>query len=511
MKGSHANRLLNSLICCTVIIIGGCVTVPDAHYIDALKPGPGGPCFATGIKVCEVDSNSAIVWARLTKNPKPAERNAPFPIIRYQDPKTKEFSKSFNRRKSTVWKPVVQFKAGTNIETVAGAAPGATGQVRVLYRNKGGKWKGTSWREVDPEKDFTAQFPLKCLRPDSRYDVVVQGRTSADADDGSLIKGGFRTAPSADQASRVVFTVSTGQAYNHRDSDEGYKIYPSILKIDPSFFVHTGDIVYYDGLGKNADLARYHWARTYSLPTNVDFHRQVSSYFIKDDHDTFMDDCWPTMETTYMGDLTFEQGQAIFREQVGMGEKTHRTIRWGKDLQIWLMEGRDFRSPNPMPDGPEKTIWGKKQKAWFKRTVETSDAAFRILISPTPIVGPDRDNKRDNHSNKNFQHEGDEIRDFIAQQDNMIVVCGDRHWQYVSEDRRTGVREYSCGPASDKHAAGWKPKDRRPEHKFLAVRGGFLSVTVERENDIPTMILRHHSVDGVIRNEETYVANEELQ
>ena len=70
------------------------------------------------------------------------------------------------------------------------------------------------------------------------------------------------------------------------------------------------------------------------------------------------------------------------------------------------MEGRDYRSPNDMPDGPGKTIWGEEQMAWLKKTAAESDAAFRILISPTPIVGPDRENKRDNHANKVFKHEG---------------------------------------------------------------------------------------------------------
>ncbi len=33
-----------------------------------------------------------------------------------------------------------------------------------------------------------------------------------------------------------------------------------------------------------------------------------------------------------------------------------RTFRWGKTLQIWLVEGRDYRSPNNMPDGPEDPV-----------------------------------------------------------------------------------------------------------------------------------------------------------
>jgi len=150
-----------------------------------------------------------------------------------------------------------------------------------------------------------------------------------------------------------------------------------------------------------------------------------------------------------------------------------------------------------------KTIWGKRQKEWFMRTVQASDAAFRVLISPTPIVGPDRDSKHDNHSNKDFRHEGDEIRRFISDQRNMVVVCGDRHWQYHSVDPKTGVREYSCGPASDIHAGGWSQKDFRPDyHQYLKVVGGFLSGTVDRDADLrSTLTFRYHDVHGNVRYE----------
>ena len=153
-----------------------------------------------------------------------------------------------------------------------------------------------------------------------------------------------------------------------------------------------------------------------------------------------------------------------------------------------------------MPDGPDKTIWGKEQKLWFKRTVAESDATFKILISPTPLIGPDRTNKNDNHANEGFTHEGDELRQFISRQKNMYVVCGDRHWQYVSEHAKTGVREYSCGPASNEHAGGWSNDKRYPEHKYLNVTGGFLAGTVERKNGKPTLTFQHYSVDGKILN-----------
>ena len=157
----------------------------------------------------------------------------------------------------------------------------------------------------------------------------------------------------------------------------------------------------------------------------------MTSYFEKDDHDTWFNDSYRGIETSFMGEFTFDQGLEVFRQEMPIKDKTYRTFRWGKDLQIWLVEGRDYRSPNTMLDGPDKTIWGKVQLEWFKKTVKESDATFKLLISPTPLIGPDRSSKNDNHSNKGFFYEGEQIRKFISKQSNMYVICGDRHWQYI--------------------------------------------------------------------------------
>ncbi len=442
-------------------------------FIGSSSAWADGPYQATGFKTGEMRSRSAIVWTRLTRNAAPNPDTAPMVSIRYEQ------SGQGGRRQQRVAEII--YPDGSNVETIQYAVPGTAGETRVLYRALGTQdWFSTGWEAVDSQQDFVRQFTIENLEPGTHYEVQVESRSPSGIL-GQTQNGGFVTAPRPRDPARVVFTVSTGQAFPDRDGPQGYDLYPSMLKLDPSFFVHTGDIVYYDKLAKNSALARYHWQRTYSLPTNVEFHERVGSYFEKDDHDAWTNDCWPTMQAPEMGEFTFPQGLAIFREQVPMqGIKTYRTRRWGKDLQIWLTEGRDYRSPNTMPDGPEKTIWGPEQKAWFKRTVEASDATFRVLISPTPLVGPDRDNKHDNHSNVEFTHEGDELREFIASQKNMVVVCGDRHWQYMSIHPQTGVREYSCGPASDKHAGGWQQSDFRPDyHKYLNVTGGFLSATVE--------------------------------
>ena len=445
---------------------------------------------ANGIKIGEVTQNSAIIWTRLTATPDLNLPGIPWPTTKKPDGKS-------------------LIPDGKTLADMAGAVPGIGGSVKLTYwsKNTGDQKQQTDWTPVDSNSDFTHQFKLSGLAPGESYQLEVESR-SADKSPGATIKGSFRTAPTAAMARSVSFTIVTGQDYPRRDdAANGHKIYPLMQQLDPDFFIHTGDIEYYDKPGPiatNVELARFKFNRLFGLPFQRTFQNATASYFIKDDHDTLKNDCWPGQ--TY-GDLTWEQGLAIFREQFPLDEKSYRTIRWGKDLQIWLVEGRDFRSPNTMPDGPDKTIWGEEQKQWFFKTVEASDATFKILISPTPLVGPDREKKGDNHANKRFTHEGKQLRAFIGKQKNMFVCCGDRHWQYVSVEPISGVREYSCGPTSDRHASGWSNDKRSPMHRYLNVVGGFLSVTVDSDaNKGPVAIFRHYSTDGKILNEDRQVA-----
>ena len=53
--------------------------------------------------------------------------------------------------------------------------------------------------------------------------------------------------------------------------------------------------------------------------------------------------------------------------------------------------------------------------------------------------------------------------------------------------------------------AGWIQGDVRPEHLYVNVVGGFLSVTAERQNLVPTLTLRNHNVDGEILFEDRLI------
>lgn len=445
--------------------------------------------MANGVKIGEVDATSAIVWARLTQT---ADRNMdglPFPT---------------GEQQSRHAEPI------TNLAAMDASVPGAPGSVRLHYGPAGeaAQTTTTGWTPVDPERDFTAQIQLSGLQPGTRYALRIEGRPPGASAAGVALEGGFQTAPPPGRAADVRFAVVTCHDYPRRDDPlNGHKIYKAMSEDALDFFVHAGDILYYDKpapIANNAALARFKWNRLYALPYLRSFHSQTSSYFMKDDHETLKNDAWPGQA---FGDLTWEQGLAIFREQVPMGEKTYRTVRWGQDLQIWMVEGRDFRSANTLPDGPDKSIWGAEQKQWFFDTVKQSGATFRVLISPTPIVGPDRKKKNDNHANAGFKHEGDELRAFLGKQKNMFVICGDRHWQYVSVDPVSGTREYSVGAATDAHAGGFSQRKQSPMHEYLKIRGGYLTVAVKRHQGIPSITLTHRGVDGSTYHEDVHQAH----
>ncbi|MBI5690224.1 MAG: alkaline phosphatase D family protein [Verrucomicrobia bacterium] len=384
-----------------------------------------------------------------------------------------------------------------------GTLPGARGSVRVLYRPAaGGAERATPWAEVDPTRDHTRQFSLGALSPGTAYVVRVESR-APDGKPGAAVTGGFRTAPAASTPTPVRFAVITCGDYPRRDDPaNGHRIYDTLHRMQVDFLVHTGDVEYYDKpdpWATSAALARVKWNRLFALPFPRTFYNHTAAYFTNDDHDLLKNDCWPGQ--TY-GSLTWEEGVAIFAEQTPTSPLPYRTFRHGRDLQVWVIEGRRYRSPNSAPDGPAKTILGPAQKAWLLRTIAESDATFKVLVTPTPIVGPDRDSKNDNHANTGFRHEGDELRTFLGRQKNLVVTCGDRHWQYFSVDPATGTREFGCGPMSDVHAGGYKPQPGdEAVQKFFRLLGGFLIVSAERVDGAPRLMLRHHAVDGTVVHE----------
>ncbi len=440
--------------------------------------------------VGEVTSSTAIVKARLTLRP---ERNPMTDVGKTKEP---------------IWLPWSP--------DISEGVPGKDGWVRIHYGTEAdfSNARVSTWEKAEKRNDCSVQFKLTGLDAATPYYYRVEmANEKGESQTRFGEPGFFRTAPEANVFVPVRFTVTTGQAMRSRDifrdgKPYGFKSYQAITRLKPQFHVSTGDSVYYDQdlfLATNEELARYHWHRMYSDPSIRGLFRITPGYWMKDDHDYRWNDCDPhqkvprEIRSGVKTLITDEMGRRLFREAVPMSEKTYRTFVWGKGLQIWLPEGRDYRSPNSMPDGPEKTLWGVEQREWLKKGLIESQCHFKVLISPTPIVGPDRQEKRDNHANRRgFWTEGREFLRWVRDTEsaNFYIVCGDRHWQYHSIDE-TGVEEFSCGAISDAHAARNQPhwgKDRQPH--FRDAKGGFLMMEVQGSGSDPELKVTFCDVEG---------------
>jgi alkaline phosphatase/alkaline phosphatase D len=426
---------------------------------------------------------------------------------------------------------IVQTRLTSVERNVDGDVPGAVGVVRFEYSFYKGFEESfvTKWNTSRAETDYIVKVVLRNLRPGTRYYYRVQyGADREKTQTGPTCS--FRTLQGATGTDAVSFVVVTGMMYGsfhgtdrpekgpRPDRAAGYPSLKTMLDMDLDFFVGTGDNVYYDtrprpAFAKSQAELRQKWHEQFVQSRYVELFRNVPTYWEKDDHDHRYNDC----DCVGNREPSSELGIATFREQMPIVDsadpkaKTYRTHRVNRDLQIWLVEGRDYRSPNRMPDGPDKTLWGAEQLTWLKRTLLESDATFKLLISPTPLVGPDDAYKIDNHTNhKGFRHEGREFFKWVVRHDlhrqGFYTVCGDRHWQYHSKDP-LGVEEFSCGALVDENSRlGRKPGDPKSTdpnaeiHQFYTqskASGGFLRISVGPGKEAATGTARFTFMDDL--------------
>jgi len=387
----------------------------------------------------------------------------------------------------------------------------------------------TRWMAASPDGDYIVKAEVTGLEPGTRYYYRLLTRGGVEDEPEAGPTGTFTTLAAGGVEREVSFVVVTGMnafAFRFRSPAEnkelGFPGLETIVSQDPDFLVATGDNVYYDtpyiGRAKSREGMRGKWHRQFATPRFAAFFQRIPVYWQKDDHDYRYNDADPygTLEPSH------ELGVGVFLEQVPVAPPedqeivTYRTHRIGDLLQIWLLEGRDYRDSNIEPPGPDKTMWGAGQRDWLEKTLLASDAVFKILISPTPMIGPDDkltgaqggilsrlvgsavigqegdERKRDNHTNPlGFKDEAEAFFAWLGERGflerNFYIVCGDRHWQYHSI-RPDGFEEFSSGTLVDGNARlGRKPGDPMSTDPEALISqpytqeeksGGFLKVTV---------------------------------
>lgn len=325
---------------------------------------------------------------------------------------------------------------------------------------------------IGAESDFTGKILLQDLKPATRYYYRV--RQVSGAEQSPFVGGTFVTAPEANTASDVQFIWSAdlgGQGMCRRPE---YFIFNAVAATQPDFFLFLGDTAYTDercpsppnapGSDFVANtLEEYRAKQKYQFADKPyqKARAATSLYVIWDDHEVLNNFAGTTVDPQRLA-----TGRQVLLEYFPITVNTqdptrlYRSFRWGKHVEIFILDTRQYRSDNKLPDGPDKTMLGREQLAWLKDGLKKSDATWKFIVSTVKLSFPSDcpaacDSWANGASATGFERELTEISDFILQNKIKTVVwlTGDEHMidvvQYdPNRDGAIDFYEFTAGPLS---------------------------------------------------------------
>jgi alkaline phosphatase D len=166
-----------------------------------------------------------------------------------------------------------------------------------------------------------------------------------------------------------------------------FPAFGSIDAEDPAFFIVNGDTIYGDSTtpaGPGATTAPEFWAKYKENREDPLFQAlALSTPMIVnwDDHE---------VDDDYRGqDPKLGLGRQAFTDYWPIAAQppttTYRSIRWGSELEVFVLDCRQFADPLAAPDGPGKTMLGAQQREWLDRGVRSSSARWKVLVTSCPL------------------------------------------------------------------------------------------------------------------------------
>ncbi|HBH04342.1 MAG TPA: hypothetical protein DDZ42_20925 [Candidatus Rokubacteria bacterium] len=382
----------------------------------------------------------------------------------------------------------------TRASAVVWARAAGAREIAVELLAPGGARAAAATIRTDRGEDFAGKVRLRGLRPGTRYAVRVRGGTGS-------VSGEFVTAPARDEPARVTFLWSgdLGGGGFCRRVDGGYRIFRAMARQRPDFFLFVGDTIYADRTCEGHDIvpgaafvatslpqfrARHRYNR--EDPAVQDFFRTTSVYAIWDDHEVrndFAGSVEPLMPTGRRAFLEYWPIVPPAEEPT----RLYRKFRWGRLVEVFILDTRQYRSPNTDPDGPGKTMLGGAQRRWLVDNVATSAAVWKVVVTSVPLSVPTgRPERRDSWSNANVLGAPEAGRGFATERDlilrtlrergvkNLVFVTADvHHAELIRHQPAPGwsFQEFIAGPLSATLGRP-RPLDQGLGPRSLFGRGG---------------------------------------
>lgn len=248
--------------------------------------------------------------------------------------------------------------------------------------------------------DFTASARMDGLAPATSYDyriLQVSGGERVVLREAG--RGRLTTAASSDRPEPVKFLWGgdLGGQQRCRPEGSGYAIFDRMFEARPGFAVLLGDLIYADDRcpsPPNVPGADFMASTLEGFRAKHRYQREdralrrflsvVPVYAIWDDHE---------VRNNFSGphEPLMPVGRQAFLEYWPIGtppedpHRLYRKVRRGADLELFLLDTRQYRSLNEEPDGEHKTMLGAAQREWLVDGLTRSTATWKVIATSVPL------------------------------------------------------------------------------------------------------------------------------
>jgi alkaline phosphatase D len=341
--------------------------------------------------------------------------------------------------------------------------------------------------------DHTVRVTVAGLAPGTRYyyRMLVDG-----------IPDRYRLTPFATHTAPeglVPFRLAFGSCARHQ-LDAEQVVFRAIAAAEPDVFFWLGDNIYADSASEWVFAEDYRRQR--AIASTLPLMRSVPQLAIWDDHDFGLNNSDNTSPVRDASLAAFRNYWANPGYGLDDGPGVYFQYAYG-GIDFFMLDGRYHRSPNKDPDGPEKTMLGRRQGEWLREVLRASRAPFKVLASGsgwTTEDGPTGDTWAA------FQTERNALFDFIRDEriEGVFLLSGDTHFGEVNAipwSERGGYDLYDLVSSPLAQPTGSSFLDGEPELRirkpyFRTVNFGLLDFSWEPEPKV-TYTLRDVRGDRV--------------
>lgn len=330
--------------------------------------------------------------------------------------------------------------------------------------------------------DFTAHVRLEGLQPATRYHFRVE---FVDAQGAAVAgpAGSFRTAPRPGDLLPFRFAVGGDVLQSGADS-----LWPRMQAELPDLYLALGDMPYADG-ARDLDGYRQAHRRVRDHAGMQAFFAQVPVVATWDDHEVENDwDARTDPQRVAWGTRAWREFFPVPRT----GPIWH-SLRWGRGVEVFVLDTRTQRGANPAPDLPDKTMLGTVQRQWLLDALTASDATFKLVCTSSPL----RHGTNGKDSWIGYQRERDALlAELLARGiDGVVFLTADQHWA-AAHAHPEGFPEFQFGPV----AALLREPPPVPDPAVVAVGRGFNFGLLTFDPDVqpPTLDVECRGSDGAL-------------